>query len=189
VQIEVVVTVPKYIIKDKTVLDSIALMMTKKTAPEVKALFRATVYGWKYKPTFSQKNTRKANYISEEIWASGGDTNDRGESALDIYSYVNFGTKPHPIPKSGTTYMHFRWGGPGSYKASSKPDIIKSSKHYKTGPFVTMMRVNHPGIKEPRRFDLAIAVYYGTIFRDDMQDAINSAAKKSVSQLNYVIIK
>jgi hypothetical protein len=179
-QIKVVVTVPKKIINDKEVADSISLMMTKKTVPEVKAMFRATVYGWANKPTFNQKLTRRANSISEEVWASGDNAQQ--------YEWVSNGTAPHPIPVSGTTYMHFKWGGKGSYKASSKPDIIKSGRHYKTGPFVTMMRVNHPGIKA-RRFDRAIAVYYGPTFRDDMQDAINAAAKKAVSPSNYEILK
>jgi hypothetical protein len=181
--ITVNVTIPKEILSQKIVQDSIALVMVRKTAPEVKTLFRKTVFGWKHKPAFKQLLTRRANYMSERIWAEGGGVNSRGLSSADQYQMVNFGTPPHRIPKSGSTIMLFRWDGPGSYKASSRPGIIQSRRHSQSGTWRERWVVNHPG-SEPRRFDLAIAKEYEPTFRKDIQDAISVAAAKTAQSNN-----
>ena len=169
--ISVKVTIPKEILNQRIVQDSIAQMMTKKTAPEVKTLFRKTVFGWKNKPAFKQKLTRRAGYMSETIWAEG--------PSADQYQMVNFGTPPHIITPRGSGYpLKFKWGGTGSYKASSRPGIIQSKRHYKTGPVVRLASVNHPG-SEARNFDQAIAKEYAPTFRKDIQDAIGVAAAKT----------
>ena len=174
--ITVTVTVPKEILSQTIVQDAIAQVMVKKTAPEVKTLFRKTVFGWKNKPTFRQKLTRRANYMSEEIWADGINAQQ--------YAWVNFGTKPHSITPRGSGYpLRFKWGGSGSYKASSRPRIIQSKRHYKTGPIVRLASVKHPGF-EAREFDKTIAEHYDPIFRKDIQDAISVAAAKTAQSNN-----
>jgi len=166
----ITVTIPKEILSDKIVQDSIAQVMVKKTAPEVKFLFKKTMFGWANKPTFRQALTRRTTYIAEEIWADGVNA--------EQYERVNAGASPHPIPSSGTTFMRFRWGGRGSYKASSSPRIIQSKRHSQSGGVVTMFKVNHPGFPA-REFDQAIAEEYAPTFRKDIQDAIGVAAAKS----------
>ena len=167
----ITVTIPKEILSDKIVQDSIALVMVKKTAPETKFLFKKTVFGWANKPSFRQKLTRRAHYMSMYVYASG--TN------ADQYALVNAGADPHVITPIGKGYpLKFKWGGKGSYKASSSPRIIQSKRHYKTGPVRTFMSVNHPGFPA-REFDQAIAEEYAPTFRKDIQDAIGVAAAKS----------
>lgn len=177
--ISIKVTVPKEILRMSIVQDSIAQVMTKKTAPEVKTLFRKTVYGWKSKnkPSFRQRLDKRANYMSETIWADGNS---------DVYQMVNFGTDPHPINPKGPGYpLRFKWGGKGSYKPATKPGIIQSNRAYKNGPIVTPWAIKeHPGIKDPRRFDEAIKKEYEPTFVKDIHDAISVAAAKSAAESN-----
>lgn len=175
--ISVNVTVPKELLRMSDVQDSIARFMTQKTAPEVKALFRKTIYGWqaKNKPRFRQKLYRSMSKMSETIWA---------DDNAEVYQMVNFGTPSHTIRPRGSGYpLRFKWGGPGSYKAATSPGIIGSKRAYKTGPIVTPWSVNHPG-SEPRRFDIAIRDEYEPTFRADMQDAISVAAAKTAQSNN-----
>ena len=181
---EVRVFVPKDILRQSIVQDNIALFMTKKTAPEVKALFRSTVFGWSNKPSFRQKLTKRANYMSETVWADGDTITPRGLTVAEQYYLVSSGVRPHTIPSSGTTYMRFPFQGRGkSYKASTSPGSIKSRKNYQLGHYTTFWKVNHPGL-EARRFDETIGKQYDPIFRADMQTAISVAAKKSADLNN-----
>ncbi len=176
-QITIKAIVPKTILDQKVVVDNIQRIMKAKSAPEVKRLFRQTVNGWDHKPDFLNKANRTTNSISQTIWAGGSNGH--------IYSWVNFGTDPHPIPKSGTTPMHFKWGGPGSYKPSTRPRILKSGRHSQSGNLITMYKVNHPGIEEPREFDKTIAKEYTPTFRRDINRVIVDATKKAASPSNH----
>jgi len=168
VEISIKVTIPKEILRQQAVQDSIALFMTRKTAPEVKALFRGTVYGWANKPSFRQKLTRRAGYMSETVWADGANA--------DQYQMVNAGAPPHDIYPVHAKQLVFKWNGQGSYKASTMPRILTSKRHYKTGPVRFFNSVHHPGFPA-REFDKTIADQYEPTFRSDMQDAINAAVK------------
>jgi len=109
--------------------------------------------------------------MSETIWVSGINA--------QIYEWVDFGTPPHIItPKASGYPLRFRWGGPGSYKPSSRQRIIQSKRHSQSGGIYTTMSVNHPGV-EARHFDETIAKEYEPIFRKDIQDAIGVAAAKT----------
>jgi hypothetical protein len=172
VDISINVTIPKEILSQRIVQDSIAQVMTKKTAPEVKTLFRKTVFGWANKPSFRQLLTKRAGYMSETIWADGPNA--------DQYQMVNFGVPEHRIPKSGFTLMSFRPG----YRASSTPRVIQSGRHYRSGPQAFAMSIEkHPGLKA-REFDKAIAKEYEPTFRKDIQDAISVAAAKTAAESN-----
>jgi hypothetical protein len=185
--ITVNVTVPKEILSQAIVQDAIAQVMVKKTALEVKTLFRKTVFGWKNKPIFRQKLTRRANYMSEEIWADGSSkTRPGGLPAWKQYALINSGTvkKDYPITPRGQGYpLKFRWGGKGSYKASSTPRIIQSKRHSQSGGIYRTPAVTHPGF-DAREFDKTIAEQYDPIFRKDIQDAISVAAAKTVQSNN-----
>lgn len=77
----------------------------------------------------------------------------------DKYKFVDLGTKRHRIPKAGNTGakpLYFQWGGPGSYKAKTKPRRIGSTAGGATGPMVVFKRVMHPGTKA-RQFSSMIA--------------------------------
>jgi len=175
-EIKVTVFVPKDILRQSIVKDSIAHFMVHKTAPEVKALFRKTVFGWANKPSFRQHLTRTSMYMSMSVWGDGSNKNSRGLEAWKQYAMVNQGTERHDIPKSGTTYMRFQDGR--GYKSSTTPRILKSGPRSNSGAFIVKFKVDHPGF-EPREFDKTIADHYAPIFRKDMQDAISVAAKKT----------
>jgi len=172
------IIVPKQLLSQQILQDSIALKMKKKTAPEVKILFRKTVYGWKNKPSFRQKLTRREDYISERIWADGNNAYQ--------YQLVNFGTIRHRIPKYGSTLLKFKWNYPGSYKASSSPGVIQSKRHYKTGPVRTFMSVMHPGFK-PREFAQTIAKEYRPTFIKDMMKAMADSFAKTAQKFNNML--
>ena len=165
-EISIKVTIPKEILRQQAVQDSIALFMTRKTAPEVKALFRGTVYDWANKPSFRQKLTRRAGYMSETVWADGANA--------DQYQIVNAGSPPHLIPVAGNTPMSFRPG----YRASTSPGSLTSRRNYRSGPYIYATKITkHMGFPA-RNFDEAIKKQYEPTFRSDMQDAINAAVKK-----------
>ena len=175
-EISIKVTIPKEILRQQAVQDSIALFMTRKTAPEVKALFRGTIEGWQNKPTFRNKLTRRASYISERIWAEGNRVTIRGLTVADQYQIVNFGAKRHTFGPKGIGYpLRFKHGS--GYVSSTRPRILTSGPSSDGGSWVQTMSVDHPGL-EARRFDEEIKKQYEPTFRSDMQDAINAAVKK-----------
>ena len=180
------VFVPKDILRQSIVQDSIAQVMVKKTAPEDKTLFRKTVFGWKDKPTFKQKHTKTRGFMSEKIWADGEGLNSRGLAKWKQYAMINQGTKPHTFGTRGPGYpLKFRWAGQGSYTPSSRPRIIQSGRHSQKGGVVEIWStVNHPGIEKPREFDKTIRDHYAPIFRKDIQDAIGVAAAKTAQSNN-----
>ena len=164
----ITVTIPKEILSDKIVQDSIAQVMVKKTAPEVYGMFKGTVEGWSNKPAFRRKLKRGGSYMSMTVWATGTNVNQ--------YELVNQGADPHPIPKTGTTFMRFPHGS--GYKASTAPRILKSGPRSNSGEMIVKFKVDHPGFKA-REFDKTIAKEYEPTFRKDIQDAIGVAAAKS----------
>ena len=172
-EFKVNVFVPKDILRQSIVQDSIAQVMTKKTAPEVYSLFKGTVFGWNNKPTFRRKLKRSMSYMSTSVWADGAN--------WEQYSRVNQGAKPHPIPKTGTTFMRFPDGR--GYTPSTRPRILKSGPRSNSGAMIVKYRVNHPGFKA-REFDKTIAEHYEPIFRKDIQDAISVAAAKTAQSNN-----
>ena len=185
--IKVNVFVPKDILRQSIVQDAIAHVMVRKTAPEVKTLFRKTVFGWKNKPIFRQLLTKKAGYMSESIWADGSSkTRPNGLPAWQQYALINSGTskKNYPIRPRGKGYpLRFRWGGKGSYTASSTPGIIQSKRHSQKGKIVKPWVVTHPGF-DARHFDTTIRDQYAPIFKKDIQDAIGVAAAKTAQSNN-----
>ena len=175
-EFKVNVFVPKDILRQSIVQDSIAQVMVKKTAPEVYSLFKGTVSGWDNKPTFKRKLKRSMNYMSMSVWADGEGLNSRGIAVWKQYAMVNQGVDRHDIPKSGTTYMRFPDGR--GYKSSTRPRMLTSGPRANFGQMVVKFKVDHPGLKA-REFDKTIAEKYEPIFRKDIQDAIGVAAAKT----------
>ena len=175
--VKIIAFYPKTLFKDKTVVDSIALVMRRKSAIEVKSMFRRSTYGWKAenKPVWGQKLTKRASYMSMKI---------KTTSNYDVYSMVNYGTRPHEITPKGSGLLSFKWGGKGSYLASTTPGSIMSKRAYKTGPVRTFLKVDHPGIKDPRRFDETIKEQYEPTFIKDMRDAVQAAASAEMARAN-----
>jgi len=174
--IEIKFTIPKDLLRQSIVQDSIAQMMKKKTAPEVYSLFKGTVEDWSNKPTFRRKLTRRASFMSMTLWADGTKQGFRGINASEQYALVNRGARRHSIPSSGSTFMRFQDGR--GYKAATTPRILKSGPRSNSGAMIVKYQVDHPGF-EGRKFDETIAKQYAPTFREDMRDAISVAAQKS----------
>lgn len=100
------------------------------------------------------------------------------ETMDNIYRYVNEGTRPHRIPKTGNANLRFKWGGKGSYRAKTKPGRLGSRPGGPSGPVVHRAWVQHPGTKA-RNFDKVIQKKWKSAFRRRMEQAMSEAAKAS----------
>lgn len=162
-RISIQVTVPKELLSQKQVQDSIAYTMAHKSALEVKSMFRATTKGWKNKPTFKQKLVRRAWSISETIYPDGAN--------YDQYAIVNYGSPPHIIHIKNAQVLSWQPG----YSPSTRPRVISSRANKRSGPFFHRQLVQHPGF-EAREFDATIAKIYAPTFKQDIEDAVNAVA-------------
>lgn len=161
VSISVKVTVPKSKFKDKGWVAGVSSALVKKTAPTLKRLFRSSTFGWSKHPSFRQHLTRRASYLAMEVY-----TED------EKYRLVNAGAKPHIItPKRG--FLRFRPG----YRSATTPGRLQSRRAYRSGKSISARQVNHPGFA-PRKFDELVAKEYEPHFREDIQDALNTTARK-----------
>jgi len=177
VQIEVVVTVPKTVFDDKAMVAELTRVQNSKTAPEVKKLFKGTTEGWEHSVDFQSRQRTTNSSIGVSIFPTGGNA--------DLYALVSLGAKPHPIPKTGTTFMRFQPG----YTASTKPHRLISTGKSRSGGFITTYKIKrHPGFKG-RMFNQTIKVLYGGIFYNDMQRVIANQAKKAASPSNQETLK
>ena len=152
----------------------------QKVARGMEADFKATTATWKHKVKFTKTVDTKAAPVQILVG-----TDD------EIYTYVNSGTglwgpkhAKYPIfagiytGKSNKKALSFQWGGPGSYKAKTRPGHIGSSPGGPTGPMVAFPFVEHPGIK-PRKFDIVIQKKWEPRFKREMEAAMRRAAKAS----------
>lgn len=161
--IQINVSIPKVEYARKKWLDAIATTQRQKALPELKKLFKKTVYGWSEKPGFGWSQTKSASEISLRVYPTG--------PAADVWNLINEGSPPHRIPKSGTTYMRFRTG----YRAATKPGTLQSGRKYRSGRYRVAYTVNHPGFTA-RKFTELIAEEYANNFAMDMQEAVNEVA-------------
>lgn len=154
------------LLSDPEVRNAIAHMQLGKTAPDVKRLFAKTVRGWHNKPDWLQHQEITANRIAIQVWAGGRNA--------DQYQLVNFGSPAHPIrPINPGGFLRFQRG----YHASTRPRVLSSRAYRRYGPFVSRRSVAHPGFEE-RAFDETIKEEYYDTFVQDMQNAINEAARR-----------
>lgn len=156
------VFVPETVLDTKKLRQLFVNKMRRKTAPEVDALFKKTIYGWSKHPKFDKIFTNTVGHVGVEI--STGD---------DIYNLVNSGAPPHPIvPRQAGGLLRFQPG----YRASTRPHVISSQRKYRSGKYVSRNRVFHPGF-EAREFDKTILEYYGSTFEDDMNQVVEDATR------------
>lgn len=140
----------------------------KSIGGDIRRDFQKTTATWKHKPKF-EIMTSLVGGTSVAIV-----TND------EIYSYVNFGTKPHDIwagtytGKSDKKVLKF----PGTFSAKTIPGVIYSLPGYSGGPPVYTPYVRHPGTK-PRNFEEAIYTEWEKTFVNRMNNALLRGAKES----------
>jgi len=129
------------------------------TAKAIRVDFNVTTQTWKKKPTFS-------------IYLKGAKAppGTRVVSTMnEIYMYVNYGTKPHPIRPKYANVLAFQSG----YKNKTIPNKIASRPGGAFGPMVFSKGVQHPGTAA-RNFDKAIARKWRKEWSRNLQRAINS---------------
>lgn len=161
-RISITLRVPAKVLDAQKVIDAIAAKQRSKTAPDVIHLFKTTTVGWTHPPTWGQRQTVSRNSIGMEVHSSGPNS--------DQYALVNAGAKRHPINARNAPFLRYRKG----YSASTKPRVLSSKAYVRSGAWAKRISVNHPGFAA-REFDATIADQYSDTFREDMQDAINSA--------------
>ena len=162
-QIRVTMEVPKNFLNVQEIRDALDNAQRHKTGPEVKALFKQTTAGFRSKPTWNQTFVHN--------WSKVSVTVQTGKSkSADIYALVNAGSPPHDIPLQ-PGHLRFRYG----YTPATRPRYLFSHPYQRFGPYSFRTQVPHPGF-DAREFDLTIKEEYEDTFRDDMQDAIYSAA-------------
>lgn len=166
-RIRVVLTVPQRVLDAEGVIDAIYDTMRTKTAPEVQGLFKRTVEGWHNKPIFTHRMGRGPDHVSVTVYPGFGKNADQ-------YAWVTHGTKLHRIPFEGTVprsgFLRFQSG----YTPATKPRVLSSQPYRRFGPYVKRSFVYQK--ITAREFDQEIADQYQDTFRQDMQNAINTAA-------------
>lgn len=139
-----------------------------RVAKDIKKDFEATVATWEdeNKPSFGSIVDTTGGEISLLV-----DVESNGE----IYGYVNDGTKPHLIPKSGPGVLKISEG----YRPKTSPGVIGSRSGGAGDRFIIRKtQVKHPGT-EGRHFDKAIAKKWEKPFKKAMEQALSRAAKTS----------
>lgn len=129
-------------------------------ANEAIGLYQKTTRTWKTKVRFYSKRTARGVTINTDS---------------DIYTWTDYGTKPHVIRAKNAPFLVFRW----PYKAATKPRMIGSYQAQRGKNWARKFQVNHPGTK-PRRFTDEITKRMlrrsHTIMRKKINEAINTEA-------------
>lgn len=164
ISVSIKVTLPKTKFATKKWLEEIASEQRKSANGKLKHIFERTVYGWSNKPTFGWTQTRNADEMSIMMYPKG--------PYADIWNLVSSGSPRHSIPARTGGLLRFRPG----YRSATVAGSLQSRRAYRSGPYVTAKSVSHPGF-DPRDFPELIADEYRATFTDDMQFAINIAAR------------
>lgn len=165
--ITIKLTLPKDgVFRNKKWLDKIRTAMKQNSVPELKKLFEQTVYGWsaEKKPRFAYDMIVTQDYVGLSMYPTG--------NGADIWDLVSRGASPHRIPARTGGLLKFQPG----YRAATTPGSLMSRRTYRSGPVVSARSVNHPGF-EARKFPEQIEIEFYHTFVDQMQDAVNEAAR------------
>lgn len=63
----------------------------------------------------------------------------------DVWRMLDDGTRAHTIAAKNAPALVFVWGGPGSYKAKTRPGVLAAGPGGATGNLVAFRKVRHPG--------------------------------------------
>lgn len=159
--IRINVIVPKKPLFDKArFLSEVKSVMHKKTAPELRVIFKGTTEGWKDQPDFQEHHFQSGDTIGVQVY-----------TRHNIYGLVNAGSPPHRIAARQGGRLAFQWG----YISATKPGSLKSYRAIRAGSFIhTPVIRRHPGF-EARKFDEQIAEEYRATFEQDVQQAVKAS--------------
>lgn len=136
-------------IKSKEIKAYLGAHLDSDVKPRLVRRFDLIVANWHHKPEFRARKYITADFIKVHVYPAGPNK--------QIYKWVTGGTKPHPIPKHGPGFLAFVWGGPGSYKAKTKPVGQFGGPGVVVGGTLRsgVMQVQHPGT-EARKFEESV---------------------------------
>jgi hypothetical protein len=144
----------------------------KEYAPHLLKSFQHTTDGFKeIKPKFTAKMYVLAHSISIKVEIGGDD------KSVKVWNYLDEGTRPHVIRAKGKKALSFKWGGPGSYKAKTRPRDIYSGGGgiSPDAKRVAFKKVHHPGT-EAREWRTTITKMHTPFFVRYMTSVFNEAA-------------
>ena len=113
----------------------------RNTADYMKREYEKTTRTWDRDVKFGTKTDQSGDELKVYVG-----TDD------EIYGYVDRGTEPHLIQAVNAPYLRFQTG----FVSKTVPNLISSRKGGKSGPWVRVQSVQHPG-NEPRNFTKIIA--------------------------------
>lgn len=177
-QVEIKVIIPPKF--DYRAMQKVITARTKDIIHDMQKDFEKTTSTWKSQPTFEGARTasrtetegrRFSIYVGPKIAQS---------PQYEIFGYVDQGTRPHKIsPKKPGGVLAFMWGGPGSYKAKSRPGKLRSYAGGIKGGALTFRRwVQHPGTKA-RDFTKVIQRKWQRTVQQQFNVAMAAAASAS----------
>lgn len=165
VSIKFKIDLPKKKFGNKGWHDEIAKVQRQTSVPRLRRLFQQTVFGWSTKPSFGWSQSRNADSVTISMYPTG--------PGSDIWELVNAGAKPHTITPRKNRFLSFRPG----YRSATTVGSLQSRRAYRSGKYISRMKVDHPGF-EGRNFTDLIAKEYENPFVREMQQALNDVAKK-----------
>lgn len=153
----VAITIKKDVINLKQLAGVIA-GVNLETAKGVKKDLEKTTRTWKTKVLFTIE-IGKDGTGSATVYTNN-----------EIYSYVNYGTKPHIIRPKNAKFLAFYT----PFKAKTRVRFLGSGNGMKGSNFVLTKEVHHPGT-EAREWDIVIAEKWERPHSDKMQRRITNA--------------
>lgn len=157
----------------KALLAVVGAEMDSTVKPTLVEEHAKVVADWAHKVEFKTRKVMTEKMIAIDVWAAGDPEN------VDIWHYVNDGTREHDIPKSPLLYpLRFHWGGPGSYKPKTAVGGGYGGPGVSMGPEVRFKKVHHPGT-DARKFEVHIANKMRTWFRKRVEAAFKRGVRKA----------
>lgn len=154
-------------------MDNVIRDDLRKMGRGIKKDLAKTTATWDTPVNFQMRTKNKKGILEMEVRPKPG---TKGE---EIFNYVDRGTKPHTIePKKPGGVLSFMWGGPGSYKAKTKPRVIGSTSGGATGAMVAFTKVKHPGTRA-RKFSDSIARRWAQLSRKFLPKTMSVVVKVS----------
>lgn len=139
-------------------------------ATAIQTDFQVTTQTWTNRPSF-------------RIYRHGHDLTRLIYTEDEIYSYVNDGTRPHPITARNAPALAFFAEG---FRSKTVPKSIRSRKGARANAkFVRPITVQHPGT-EPRDFNTTIADKWQKEFPTQLQRAIDAEVNSADPGVIYL---
>lgn len=151
----------------------------RRAGPELKKEFEKITANWEHQPTFHTFFRTWPDKMSMYCVVKGARGGKGGKATTaDIWHFVSQGTKRHRIPRKGFAQLKFRYGG--VYSPKTAPGGTWGGPGVTTGgEWRTFSWVDHPGIKEPRKFEEEIGKKFKRRFNIIVDNAIRRARRNA----------